>query len=125
MKMSGNDFLNMCDAFSRLIRKEMKLNIACSIAKNIKEMEPIKKVIDDKRNNIIMEYAKKNSDGNIITNNDGSIEDITNIEEFNMKMNDLLSQEIEVELIKLHKSDLQNITISPMDILSLEKCLEE
>lgn len=125
MKVTGNEFLNMCDAFSRLIAKEMNLNTACSIAKNIKVMDVIKKVIDEKRNSLVKEYAKKDSDGNIITNNDGSIESIINIGEFNSKMSDLLSQEIEIEITKISKSDLANISISPMDILLLEKCLEE
>lgn len=125
MKMTGNEFLNMYDAFSRLIIKEMNLNTACSIARNIKEMDVIKKVIDEKRNRLIKEYAKKDSAGNIMTNNDGSIEGVTNIGEFNSKMSDLLSQEIEIEITKISKSDLVNISISPMDVLSLEKCLEE
>lgn len=125
MKVTGNEFLNMCDAFSRLITKEMNLNTACSIAKNIKEMDVIKRVIDEKRNSLVKEYAKKDSAGNIITNNDGSIKDMTDIGEFNSKMSDLLSQEIEIEITKISKSDLANISISPMDILSLEKCLEE
>lgn len=125
MIITGNEFLNMCDAFSRLITKEMNLNTACSIAKNIKEMDIIKKVIDEKRNSLVKEYAKKDSEGNIITNNDGSVGSITNIGEFNSKMSDLLSQKIEIEITKISKSDLANISISPMDILSLEKCLEE
>ena len=125
MKIIGSEFLNICDAFSRLITKEMNLNTACSIAKNIKEMDVVKKVIDNKRNEIIKRYAKKDSEGNVITKNDGNIEEITNIEEFNSKMSDLLSQEIDVDISKISKSDLRNITISPMDILSLEKCLEE
>lgn len=125
MKVTGNEFLNMCDAFSRLITKEMNLNTACSIAKNIKEMDVIKKVIDEKRNSLVKEYAKKDPDGNIIINNDGSVGSITNIGEFNSKMSDLLSQEVEIEITKISKSDLSNIPISPMDILSLEKCLEE
>ncbi len=125
LKITGNEFLSICDAFSHLVAKEMDLNTACSIAKNIKEMDIIKKVIDDKRNSIIKKYAKKDSNGNIITKSDGSIEEITNRDEFNAKMSDLLSQEIDINLIKISKSDLQNITISPMDILSLEKCLEE
>lgn len=125
MKVTGNEFLNMCDAFSRLITKEMNLNTACSIAKNIKEMDVIKKVIDEKRNSLVKEYAKKDPDGNIIINNDGSVGSITNIGEFNSKMSDLLSQEIDIEITKISKSDLSNIPISPMDILSLEKCLEE
>ena len=125
MKIIGSEFLNICDAFSRLITKEMNLNTACSIAKNIKEMDVVKKVIDNKRNEIIKRYAKKDSEGNVITKNDGSIEEITNIEELNSKMSDLLSQEIDVDISKISKSDLRNITISPMDILSLEKCLEE
>lgn len=125
MKVTGNEFLNMCDAFSRLITKEMNLNTACSIAKNIKEMDVIKKVIDEKRNSLVKEYAKKDPDGNIIINNDGSVGSITNIGEFNSKMSDLLSQEIDIEITKISKSDLAYISISPMDILSLEKCLEE
>ena len=48
MKIIGSEFLNICDAFSRLITKEMNLNTACSIAKNIKEMDVVKKVIDNK-----------------------------------------------------------------------------
>lgn len=125
MKVTGNEFLNMCDAFSRLITKEMNLNTACSIAKNIKEMDVIKKVIDEKRNSLVKEYAKKDPDGNIIINNDGSVGSITNIGEFNSKMSDLLSQEIDIEITKISKSDLAYISISPIDILSLEKCLEE
>ena len=125
IKITGNEFLNMCDAFSRLILKEMHLNSACTIAKNIKEMDTIKKVIEEKRNDIVKEYAQKDSDGNIIVKNDGNIEGITDIEKFNSKLYDLLSQEIEINISKISKTDLKDITISPMDILSLEKCLEE
>lgn len=125
MKVTGNEFLNMCSAFSRLITEKMNLNTACSIAKNIKEMDVIKKVIDEKRNTIIMEHAEKDSEGNIITNNDGSVKTIADIGVFSSKMADLLSQEIEIEIAKISKSNLENISISPMDILALEKCLEE
>lgn len=120
MKMKTNNILNIYNALGVLATIELDLNTACIIAKNIKELETFKSVIDSKINSIIAEYAERDEDGNFVyTNENKTAIKILNIQDFNKKTEELLSAEIDINLNRISKDSIKNIKISPKDILPL------
>lgn len=113
MKLKGIDILNISEVFSFLATKEMSLNTAVTIVNNIKILSVPKQVLDEKRNKIVADCALKEN-GQVATNDDGSVKEIINKEEFYEKMNALFLEEVDIDEMKpVPAKSLSNITISP------------
>lgn len=123
MKLKALDILNTYESLAKLADKELDLQTACAIAKNLRELAVAKEVIDKKRTELINKYAEKNADGTPVQEEDGI--KITDVSSFMQHMNDLLAAETEVTLAFISKSALSEIKISPKDILSLTNLLKE
>ena len=121
MDFIGFDILNISEVFSFLATKEMSLNAAVTIVNNIKILSVPKQVLDEKRNKLISEYALKEN-GEIVTNDDGSVKEITNKKEFNKKMNALFLEEVDIdEMTPVTTKSLSNIKISTQMLAILKK----
>lgn len=118
MTITANDLINLNNTYSTLSKKELDLNTACTIAQNINTLTNPVEIINKKREKIISQHAKKDSEGNIIQSKDNQVT-INDIEAFNKKMNSLQNETIEVELKSLKKASFSDIKISPRDILPL------
>lgn len=113
MKLKGIDILNISEVFSFLATKEVNLNTAVTIVNNIKILSVPKQVLDEKRNKIVADCALKEN-GHVVTNDDGSVKEIINKEEFYEKMNALFLEEVDIDEMKpVPTKSLSNITISP------------
>lgn len=123
MKLRALDILNAYEALAKLADKELDLQTACAIAKNLKELAIAKEIIDKKRTELIQKYAEKNGDGTPVQEGDGV--KITDVPSFMQHMNELLASETEITLSFISKSALSEIKISPKDILSLTNLLKE
>ncbi len=123
MKLKALDILNAYEALIKLADKELDLQSACTIAKNLRELAVAKEVIDKKRADLISKYAEKNADGSPVQEGDGI--KITDAPAFMQHMNGLLAAKTEVALSFISKSALSEIKISPKDILSLTNLLKE
>ena len=120
MKLKAIDILNLYDAFANLSGKELDLNTACTIAKNINILSVAKKVIDEKRNRLISDYAVKDSDGEIITDEHGGIKGFTDKESLNRELNDMLLSDVDIDdMNSIAKNALADIKISPQVLLAL------
>ena len=119
----SEDILNTYESLAKLADKELDLQTACTIAKNLQELAVTKEVIDKKRTELINKYAEKNANGTPVQEGDGI--KITDVPSFMQHMNDLLAAETEVTLSPISKSALSEIKISPKDILSLTNLLKE
>lgn len=125
MKLTVNSILNIYNTLGILYDKELDLNAACIIAKNIKEIETSKTVIDKKRDGIITEYAEKDENGNVLPADENGNIKISNAQEFYKKMDDLLTTEIDINIDSFSKDSLKDIKISPKDILPLMDILND
>ena len=123
MKLKAVDILNKFEAFSKLADKEIDLSSACVIAKNIKELAIYKDEFDKKRDKLIIEYAEKDEDGNIVQHDGDGIK-IIDVDAFNKEFAEILNTDIEVDIIKLNKDSLSEIKVSAKDILPLTDILE-
>ncbi len=123
MKVKAIEILNMFEAFTKLADRELDLNTACNIAKNIKELALSKEIIDEKRNKIIGNFAKKDAQNQIVPSENGTVE-IDDPAAFSQSMTELLSAETEVCLLPIRMASLSGIKISPKDILPLMEIIE-
>ncbi|MBD9183340.1 MAG: hypothetical protein EGP79_13890 [Roseburia intestinalis] len=113
MKLKGIDILNISEVFSFLATKEVNLNTAVTIVNNIKILSVPKQVLDEKRNKIVADCALKEN-GHVVTNDDGSVKELINKEEFNKRMSTLFSEDVDVDELKsIDMKSLSNVTISP------------
>ena len=124
MKLKAIDILNIYHSLEKMSDLELDLSPACTIAKNLKELAVAKEVIENKRNKLITEYAKKNEDGTICQLENGSIE-IQQPGTFSAKLDELLSSETETNLIKIQKETLSEIKVSAKTLLPLMTIMED
>ena len=118
MKLKALDILNVYESLEKLSEHELSLETSFVIAKNIKELLLSKEIIETKRNNIITKYAEKDKNGVITQEDDGGIK-INDPVKFSDELNELLSSEININLTKIYKKDLEKITIQPKELLPL------
>ena len=122
--MKAIKILETYESLTTLADKDLDLITACNIAKNLQELGTPKQIIEQKRTKLIQEYSKKDGDGNPIVNEQGGIA-LENEEELVQKLNELFENDIDVNLIKIKKSDLGDIKISPKVALGFMDILED
>ena len=123
MKLKAVDILNINEGLMCLSEKEMDLATSIAIAENINTLSVSKKVIDDKRDNLILQYADKDENGE--PKRDGNNIAITDTKKFTEELNNLLSTEVEVNLLPILKSSISDIKIAPKYILPLIPILKD
>lgn len=123
MELKAIDILNKFESLTKLADKELDLSTAITIAKNLKELSLSKDIIDKKRNVLIVKYAEKDENENVVQNDDGSVK-ILDVTSFNKEISDILDTTIEVNISKLKKDKMTDIKISAKDILSITDILE-
>lgn len=124
--MKALNVLYTYESLASITDERLDLNTAMIIAKNMKTLAATKQVIDEKRLKLIKTYAEKDNNGNLKKNTDGTIIfSETNAKECDKKLAALLSEDIDIELIKIKKSALADIKISPTLVLGLMDILEE
>lgn len=122
--MNGFQLLNLYEVFVGLSNKELDINTACIIAKNIHNLILLRDTINDKRKKIIEKYARRNAEGEILSDTNGMITEFTDIASFNVEMDKLLSSDIEMhdDIIPINKESLSDIKITPQSLLLLMEC---
>ena len=124
--MKAINILGTYESLTTLADKDLDLNTACDIAKDIQNLSIPKQILEQKRNKLIQEYGEKDDEGNLKTNDNGSISFTENNEyECNKKIAELFDEDVDLELIKIKKSALKDIKISPKVALGLIDILAE
>lgn len=118
MELKAFEILNIYETLVKLADKELDLNTACTIAKNLKETHTAKEVIDKKRDKIVLKYADKDEDGNAKQFDDGHVE-ISDKNAFAKEIDEMLNTYVTVDIKKIQMDALSEIKISPKDILHL------
>ena len=124
--MKAINIFGIYESLTTLADKDLDLNTACDIAKDIQNLSIPKQILEQKRNKLIQEYGEKDDEGNLKTNDNGSISFTENNEyECNKKIAELFDEDVDLELIKIKKSALKDIKISPKVALGLIDFLED
>ena len=124
--MKAINIFGIYESLTTLADKDLDLNTACDIAKDIQDLSIPKQILEQKRNKLIQEYGEKDENDNLKTRENGTVI-FTGDNEFecNKKIAELFNEDVNVELIKIKKSALKDIKISPKVALGLIDILEE
>ena len=124
--MKAINIFGIYESLTTLADKDLDLNSACDIAKNIQSLTIPKQILEQKRNTLIQDYGEKDENGNLKTRENGAVI-FTGDNEFecNRKIADLFNENIDNDLKKIKKSALNDVKISPKVALGLIDILED
>lgn len=113
------------DSLKKLYETQgLPFRVALSLAKNIKKVDEVLEVYEQKRLELVLKYAKKDENGNPIENN-GNYK-IDDIPSFNKAYSELVSEEAELDIVKIKADDLESVsTLTPLDINRIMFLIDE
>lgn len=113
------------DSLKKLNTAEgLPFKTALSIAKDIKEIDEVLQVYENKRRELINKYGKKDENGELIIKNDNI--ELTDRAAFTNEFNTLAMEDVDIEIKKISVDDLENVTsLTPSDINNISFLLEE
>ena len=102
----------------------LSFKTAFSIAKDIKEIDEVLQVYENKRRELINKYGKKDENGELIIK-DNNIE-LTDHTAFVSEFNALTMENVDIEVKKIAIDDLENVTnMTPNDINNISFLFDE
>ena len=113
------------DSLKKLNTAEgLPFKTALSIAKDIKEIDEVLQVYENKRRELINKYGKKDENGELIIK-DNNIE-LTDHTAFVSEFNALTMENVDIEVKKIAIDDLENVTnMTPNDINNISFLFDE
>ena len=97
---------------------------ALSIAKDIKEIDEVLQVYENKRRELINKYGKKDDNGELIIKNNNI--ELIDRSAFVGEYNGLVMEDVDIEVKKIAIDDLENVTnMTPNDINNISFLFEE
>jgi hypothetical protein len=124
MKITGNNILKYGNILKEYVNNKMPTKVALSIAYNAMILEPLFKIVEQARVNVLNEYGKRDSDNNLIINHSTNTVEIApeNVDIVNRKVGEIFSEEFECkDFKKVALDDFLLINeIKPNDVIKLE-----
>ena len=125
IRVTLNDILNNIEIFKTISEKILPIKTAYKIARLLRELNHESTLFDESRHKIIEKYAERTETGEIkMDDNNVSIQPNL-IQQCNQELIDLLNTVLEINANKISLNDLEDIELSPSQILSLEPFIEE
>lgn len=119
------DLVNGTSALQKLAEAQLKAKLAWQVARILKAAEAEIQSFNETRMKLINEYGEKNESGELITDDNGNCKIIPNrLIDFNKELNDLISNEVEINAHKIKMDDLENVNFTPGEITLLEPFIE-
>ena len=117
--MKVNDLYGLDEALSELSNKELDISTGLKIKRNLIKVADELKPINEIRNDLIKKYQGEKSEGDRVEIKPDKLQ------EFNVKYNDLMTQDVKVEFDKIKLSELDGIKIKPKILVALDGILED
>lgn len=119
------DLVNGTSALQKLAEAQLKAKLAWQVARILKAAEVEIQSFNETRMKLINEYGEKNESGELITDDNGNCKIIPDrLIDFNKELNDLISNEVEINAHKIKMDDLENVNFTPGEITLLEPFIE-
>lgn len=123
------DLVNGTSALQKLAGAQLKAKLAWQVSRILKAADVEMQSFNETRMTLINKYGEKDESGELITDDQGNCKIIPDkLIEFTNEMNDLISNEVEINANKINMDDLGDINFTPSEIASLENfinCDEE
>lgn len=118
--------INTASVFNQVAQMKISSKLAYKIMKLCKSVATEEEFYNNRRNEIINEYAVRDENGQIIVSDDGMISIVKDkIDEANAALQELNSIEVEAPNIKFTLDELDELKLSVTDMFVLDAFIEE
>jgi|688.fasta_scaffold371448_1 hypothetical protein len=127
MKIKLKETEPILNALTNLLSKELPIKVSYSFSKLLKKIKSEGEIYFEQKDKLIDQYAEKNENNEIIqTQENGMISiKITNMAEYNSKLEELGNIEFDVEFNPISIDDLKIDTCKGLDLYVLDGFITE
>lgn len=129
MRIKGKDIYEYGNILKQYVSNTLPTKVALSIAYNTVILEPLYKVVEQTRVNVLNEYGEKNEDGSLKINpsTNAVMMNSENLAQANQKISEIFLEEFEINEFKKIKYDdfMETKEIKPSDIINLKFMIED
>jgi len=120
------NIVESADIMRELSNKSLKGRAAFRVARLLRELEKEFTLFNEKRMDLIKEYAQKDENGEMKSDENGNVTlDQDKLNEFYQSLDELLNADVEINAEKIDSEDLGDIEITPAQIINLEAFINE
>ena len=120
------NIVECADIMRELSTKPLKGRVAFRVARLLRELEKEFTLFNEKRMDLIKEYAQKDENGEMKSDENGNVTlDQDRLSEFYQSLDDLLNADVEINAEKIDAEDLGDVEFTPTQIISLEPFINE
>ena len=120
------NIVESADIMRELSGKSLKGRAAFRVARLLREVEKEFTLFNEKRVDLIREYAQKDENGEIKSEENGNVTlDPDRLTEFYQKLEELLNAEVEINAERIDINDLDDIELTPAQVINLEPFINE
>ena len=121
--MTLNDAIGLVPILRQLMSKNFKGSVSFKIGRLVRELDKELKLFEKEREKLIEKYAEKDEKGNLIFTRKNV--KILNTIQFNKEMEELLSNELNINAEKIDIEVFNDVEISPEQAMILEYIIKE
>lgn len=120
------DIVESQEAMRALSEKPLRGRVAFKVARLLKKLEAELTTFNDTRIRLIEAYAKKDEEGNYITNDKKEYQfDQDNADKFVEELNRLLLEELEIDANPILVDEIEELDFTPAEMAMLEPFMDE
>ena len=126
IKVTLKDIVESQDVMRTLSGKPLRGRAAFKVARLLKKLEVELTTFNDTRVKLIEAYAKKDEEGNFVTNEKNEYQfDEDNATKFVEEVNKLLLEELEIDANPILIDEIEEIDFTPAEMAVLEPFIDE
>lgn len=126
MKVTLKDIVESQEVMRTLSNKPLRGRVAFKVARLLKKLEAELTTFNDTRVKLIESYAKKDEEGNYVTNDKNEHQfDQDNANKFIEEINKLLLEELDVDANPILVDEIEDLDFTPAEMAALEPFMDE
>ena len=126
MTVTVQNIVESQEVMRALSNKQLRGRTAFKVARLLKKLEAELTTFNDTRVKLIETYAKKDDDGNFVTNDKNEYQfDTDNANKFVAEINKLLAEEIQIDANPIMIEEIEDLDFTPAEMAQLEPFIEE
>ncbi len=125
MKVTMGEAFQINEVFQSFIEQKLAFNLSYKIMKLLTSLENDIKFYNQKVQELLDNYAKRDEEGKYIENNGSISIQEDKFQEFQKAYQEIQECEIELPNIKFTMEELNNLEISPKEVYALKSIIEE
>lgn len=118
--MKVSEIIKISNCIDEIKDKKLPIKMSLILIRNSKKLNEVVKDIDNKRFEIISQYADKDQNGQILSEN-GQFKVSNNLTDFENDLKELFNAQINIQLDTLSMEDIQKCDSEKYDSLTMEE----